>query len=153
MLLMVSIALAFVPLLGVAWILARGTVTTVDGLFMSMILLAMSAVFGANAFWEFRRWRIRAAFAQAPQMAAGVAVVPVEANGSSVRGRVQSVQFFEAHVGQPSKSVVVLSNGAGPWRILVLAGDLRNRLPEGKKFELTFRRENGLTSLLTADYV
>jgi len=40
--------------LGIAWTIATGTVTTVDGLFMSLILLTLSAVFFLNAFWELR---------------------------------------------------------------------------------------------------
>jgi hypothetical protein len=40
--------------LGIAWTIATGTVTTVDGLFMSLILLTLSAVFFLNAYWELR---------------------------------------------------------------------------------------------------
>jgi hypothetical protein len=32
----------------------NGTITTVDGLFMSLILLALSGFFFLNAFWECR---------------------------------------------------------------------------------------------------
>jgi hypothetical protein len=39
---------------GIAWTIVTGTVTTVDGLFMSLILLSLSAVFFLNAFWELR---------------------------------------------------------------------------------------------------
>jgi hypothetical protein len=153
MLLIVSIALAFVPLLGITWILTRGSITTVDGLFMSLILLAMSGIFAANAYWEFRRWRARVAVAMnAPRVASQQVAVYQSGGGSVVRGRIQSVEFFEAHVGQVSKSVVILSNGSGSSRILVLAGDLRNRLPAGKRVELTFRRENDLPTLLAAAY-
>jgi len=52
--LVISIVLGIVPLLGIAWTIATGTVTTVDGLFMSLILLTLSAVFFLNAFWELR---------------------------------------------------------------------------------------------------
>jgi len=54
MMLVISIVLGIVPLLGIAWTIATGTVTTVDGLFMSLILLTLSAVFFLNAFWELR---------------------------------------------------------------------------------------------------
>ena len=54
MMLMISIVMGIVPLLGIAWTIATGTVTTVDGLFMSLILLTLSAVFFLNAFWELR---------------------------------------------------------------------------------------------------
>ena len=32
----------------------NGMITTVDGLFMSLILLTLSAVFMLNAYWEMR---------------------------------------------------------------------------------------------------
>jgi hypothetical protein len=60
MILVLSVVLGLVPLAGVAWIFASGMITlsppsaTVDGLFMSLILLALSACFLLNAFWEMR---------------------------------------------------------------------------------------------------
>lgn len=54
MMLLISIVLGIVPLLGIAWTIATGTITTVDGLFMSLILLTLSGVFFLNAFWELR---------------------------------------------------------------------------------------------------
>ena len=54
MMLVISIVLGIVPLLGIAWTIVTGTVTTVDGLFMSLILLTLSAVFFLNAYWELR---------------------------------------------------------------------------------------------------
>src|SRR6202035_4556908 len=47
-----SLVLGILPLLGVAWTLVNGMITTVDGLFMSLILLTLSAVFMLNAYWE-----------------------------------------------------------------------------------------------------
>ena len=38
MMLVMSVLLALVPLLGIAWIVLYGSITTVDGLFMSLIL-------------------------------------------------------------------------------------------------------------------
>ena len=69
-----------------------------------------------------------------------------------LRGRVERVQFYEAHVGQPNKSVVYLSNGSGVLRMIVLEGDLRNRLPAGKRVEISYREENGRRQLLSAGY-
>ena len=54
MMLVISIVMGIVPLLGIAWTIVTGTITTVDGLFMSLILLTLSAVFFLNAFWELR---------------------------------------------------------------------------------------------------
>ena len=51
---LVSIVMGIIPLLGIAWTIATGTITTVDGLFMSLILLTLSGVFFLNAYWELR---------------------------------------------------------------------------------------------------
>ena len=53
-LLLLSIVLGIVPLAGIAWILLVGSITTVDGMFMSLILLTLSGIFFLNAFWELR---------------------------------------------------------------------------------------------------
>jgi hypothetical protein len=52
--LLISILLGIVPLAGIVWILAAGSITTVDGMFMSLILLTVSAIFFLNALWELR---------------------------------------------------------------------------------------------------
>ena len=54
MILLLSIVLGMVPLAGIAWILLAGSITTVDGMFMSLILLTLSGIFFLNAFWELR---------------------------------------------------------------------------------------------------
>ncbi len=54
MMLVLSLVLGILPLLGVVWTLVSGMITTVDGLFMSLILLTLSGVFMLNAYWEMR---------------------------------------------------------------------------------------------------
>lgn len=54
MMLALSLVLALLPLLGVAWTLMNGMITTVDGLFISLILLTLSGTFMLNAYWEAR---------------------------------------------------------------------------------------------------
>jgi len=60
MILVLSLVLAVVPLIGVVWIFLSGMITvspfsaTVDGLFMTLILLTLTACFLLNAFWEAR---------------------------------------------------------------------------------------------------
>ena len=56
--LLISILLGLVPLAGIAWIVVSGTITTVDGLFESLIMLSLSGVFFLNAFWELRDRRL-----------------------------------------------------------------------------------------------
>jgi len=54
MMLVISVVLAVVPLFGIVWTIATGTITTQDGLFMSLISLAVSGLFALNAYWELR---------------------------------------------------------------------------------------------------
>jgi hypothetical protein len=60
MILLLSLVLGILPLLGVVWIFVSGMITiappsaTVDGLFMTLILLTLSLCFLLNAFWEAR---------------------------------------------------------------------------------------------------
>jgi len=55
MMVMLAIVLGIVPLLGIGWTVASGTVTTVDGLFLSLILLTLSGILFLNAFLELRK--------------------------------------------------------------------------------------------------
>jgi hypothetical protein len=60
MILVLSLVLGLIPLAGVAWIFLSGMIkfsppsATVDGLFMTLILLTLSACFLLNAYWEAR---------------------------------------------------------------------------------------------------
>jgi len=60
MILALSLILGVLPLAGIGWIFASGMITlwpfsaTVDGLFMTLILLTLSACFLLNAYWEMR---------------------------------------------------------------------------------------------------
>jgi hypothetical protein len=52
--LLFSVLLGSIPLAGIGWIILTRTITTVDGLFMSLILLTLSGIFFLNAFLELR---------------------------------------------------------------------------------------------------
>lgn len=60
MILVLSLVLGLLPLAGIGWIFASGMITlsppsaTVDGLFMTLILLTLSLCFLLNAYWEAR---------------------------------------------------------------------------------------------------
>ncbi|MGA9801220.1 MAG: hypothetical protein WBQ68_19545 [Terriglobales bacterium] len=55
MMLVLSVVLGLVPLAGIVWTIQNGMITTVDGLFMSLILLTLSAILFLNALMEARR--------------------------------------------------------------------------------------------------
>ena len=52
--LLISIVLGLLSLAGVAWIIIVGSLLSVDGLFMSLILLTLSGIFFLNALLECR---------------------------------------------------------------------------------------------------
>jgi len=60
MILVLSLVLGLVPLVGIVWIFVSGMIVlspfsvTMDGLFMTLILLTLSGCFLLNAFWEMR---------------------------------------------------------------------------------------------------
>lgn len=54
MMLAISLVLGILPLIGVVLTLINGMITTADGLFLSLILLALSATFMLNVYWELR---------------------------------------------------------------------------------------------------
>lgn len=59
--LLLSIVLGIVPLVGIGWTVMNGTVTTVDGLFLSLILLSLSGILFLNVYIELRKRFARAA--------------------------------------------------------------------------------------------
>jgi hypothetical protein len=146
MMLVLSLLLALAPLLGVVWILVYGSITTVDGLFMSLILLAMSGILGLNAALQFRRGTSRSG-------GRASATATVTASGGKVRrGKVESVQFYESNVGESNKSIVTLSHPANPSNLLVFEGDMRNALPVGQSVEITLRKQSGYNVLVNVSY-
>jgi hypothetical protein len=55
MMLLLSVVLGLVPLAEIGWMIQNGMMTTVDGLFMSLILLALSGILFLNVFMEVRK--------------------------------------------------------------------------------------------------
>lgn len=147
MVLIVSLLLALVPLLGVVWIVVSGTITTVDGLFMSLILLAMSGILGLNALYELRKRRMGG------YPVALASAMAISAAGELVhKGKIESVEFYESNVGQPNKSIVQLLLAPSSLQMLVFEGDLRNALPVGQRVEIISRKRTGYNELLNVSY-
>ena len=144
MLLIVSFLLALIPLLGIAWIVINGLIFTVDGLFMGLILITISGICGTVGLFELRKGK--------PSSSSTGRVRGSVADGLVQRGKVQSVEFFEASVGQPNKSIVTFSDGSKSLVTMVFEGDLRNALPIGQKVEVTVRKEIGYNILVNVSY-
>lgn len=148
--LVITLVLALIPLLGIVWVFTSGAFWTVDGLFMTLILLAMSGIVGMNAIFDLRK---RGSHAASGMRALGASLaVRLPGSGQIERGKVESVQFFESNVGQPNKSIVTLSDGAKAPRLLVFSGDVRNALPVGKKVEVAYRADDKAKVLLNVNY-
>jgi len=149
MTLVLFLILAAIPLAGVVWIALYGSLTTIDGLFTSLILLAMSGILGLTALFELRH-RKTGSSAGSTATAGRTAST---ASGATLRaGKVQDVTFYESNVGQPNKSVVTLSDDGQTPQMLVLDGDLRNALPVGQKVRITLRKEGGQNVLVNVSY-
>ena len=134
--LLISALLGFLPLLGIAYIVTNSNGITVDALFMSLILLTISGIFGLNILLELRSRR-KPAVAGA---GTGGSRIFAAAPGTHVEaGLIESVTFYETEVGRPDKSLVTLrpANG-GPGKTMVFSGDLRNALPPGKRVKITY---------------
>ena len=52
--LLMSLLLGLLSLAGIAWIVIVGSLLTVDGLFMTLILLTLTGIFFLNVFLELR---------------------------------------------------------------------------------------------------
>ena len=150
MILLFYVVLTLLPLAGVAWIALNGGPFTMDGLFMSLILLAMSGIVGTTTLYELLKKKTGETVGQTPRSGPGLPQSKIDS--LSQGGRVQSVQFFEAPVGVSNKSVVVLASSAGSPQTLVFEGDMRNALPVGQKVRVSFRKEAGLNVLLNVSY-
>lgn len=144
-----SLLLSLLPLLGIIGIVVYGSVTTVGGLFMTLILLAISGIFGLNVILELKEKSSPAAVGRSRP----AGVIPGSSRGSVQRGRVASVQFFEAHVGQPNKSIVTLEDGSHSSHLVVVEGDVRNALPVGQRLEFTLRKEGEANVLVNVSQV
>jgi hypothetical protein len=148
MVLLLLLVLTAIPLIGIAWIAVSGSLfpqPTVDALFMSLILLTMSAIVGTTALFELRKRALGSnSAASSPNSPSPGGLVR--------RGKVKEVVFFEANVGEPNKSIVTLLDGGRPSQMLVLAGDMRNALPVGQKVQITMRKEGAQNVLVNVTY-
>jgi hypothetical protein len=145
MILIVAFLVALVSLLGVASVVINHLLFTVDGLFMSLVLLSISGISGTTGLYELRK-------RSQPSSSKGGGAPGSRGSGPGgtvQKGRVESVEFFESNVGQPNKSVVTLVDGAKPAVTMVFEGDLRNALPVGQKVAVTVRKQPGYNVLVS----
>ncbi len=153
MLLLLSMILAVAPLLGIAALIWLNPELTVDNLFMSLILLTISGVFGINVLLELRdrglplplpgKKRERGMLA----VGAGPAYVVMAAGEAKETGVVEDVAYYESGVGSTNRCVVTLHNGTSP-RLLVFKGDVRDQFPVGGRVTVRYRSSDDGADLL-----
>jgi len=146
---LLSVILALIPLAFVAYIVVFGSILTVDGLFMSLILLTISGIFLLNVLLELKAHRQpkaaaagKTVTAPARGTTAGAPTMATSPTAGDVRreaGTVVQVDYYEAPVGQPNKSVVTFQpNGSASAQVIVLQGDVRHVLPPGKRVKISY---------------
>lgn len=155
LLLVLSVVLGLLPLLGVVAIVLSGWLLTVDGLFLTLILLAISGMFFVSALLEIRARRIfpfhrlprettsapaGKPVASAPRPAqAAAAPLPSGEGVVTETGTVEKVRLYEMPVGYPDKSLVTFRPVGSPQaREMVFAGNVQH-LRERRRIRLSYR--------------
>jgi hypothetical protein len=153
MLLLLSLVLATLPLLAIAALIWMNPEVTVDNLFMSLILLTISGIFGINVLLELRDRGLPIPFLgkkRAPGMVAvgaGSAYVVMPTGEVRESGVVENVAYYESGVGRSNRCVVTLRNGTSP-RMLVFKGDVRDQFPVGGRVTVRYRSSDEGADLL-----
>jgi hypothetical protein len=153
--LLTAALLTAAPLAGVGWILWRTSIFTVDSLFTILILLTMSGVFSLDLLLEFYHRFLKGAGA-APSAPQRVTAAPAVAAGETRTeiGVVHSIQYFEAAVGVPNKSLVTFTpDGASTSYLLSFCGNVQSQLRTGRRQQLTYRAAPGCSTLLSWNYL
>jgi hypothetical protein len=168
MYLLISVLLALLPLLGIAYMLLFWPALTVGNLFMVLILLTMSGIFGLNVLLELRQRGFPIPLLGKKRMPAGAAGTPgpapalrMAAGGSGaatepmqVLGTVEVVSFYESSVGRPNRSVVTLrAPDGGGSQMVVFYGDVRDQFPVGRQVKVTYAHDGEACNLLERRYV
>jgi hypothetical protein len=153
--LLTAALLTSAPLAGIGWILWRTSIFTVDSLFTILILLTISGLFSLDIVLEFYHRFLKGAGA-APKAPVRVGAAPAVAAGEtrSETGVVHSIQYFEAAVGVPNKSLVTFTpDGASSAYVLVFCGNVQSQLRAGSRHKLTYRSGPGCDTLLSWNYL
>src|SRR5512147_3035868 len=108
MLLLVSMVMAVLPLAGIAALIWLNPEMNVDNLFMSLILLTISGLFGLNVLIELRARGLPLPFLGKKKAAGAGATGKVLVMPGKVkqRGLVEDVAYFESSIGHSNRSVV-----------------------------------------------
>ncbi len=157
LMLVFSLVLGLIPLVGIVLIALSGWIATVDGLFTSLILAAISGVFFLNTLLEMRALGLppfhkRPAAAptssatssrpSATKAPAGPPTPPPppSANGVVTEvGVVEGVRLYEMPVGYADRSLVSFrAEGSPSSRSMVFCGNVQH-LRAGRKIRISYK--------------
>ncbi len=157
LMLVLSLVLGLIPLAGIVLIALAGWLATVDGLFTSLILAAISGVFFLNALLEARALGLppfgkrpatnsttstAAPRPAATRAASGPPTAPPPANAEGVvteTGVVEGVRLYEMPVGYADKSLVSFrAEGSHASRPMVFCGNVQH-LRAGRKIRISYK--------------
>src|SRR5512135_1825945 len=147
--LLTAALLTAAPLAGIGWIVWRTDIFTTDSLFTILILLTISGVFSLDLLLEFHHRFLKGAGA-APSAPQRVGAAPAVTAGETrtETGVVHNIQYFEAAVGYPNKSLVTFTpDGASGAYVLVFCGNVQSQLRVGRRHHLTYRAASGCSTL------
>ncbi len=158
---LVSLVMATLPLILAALLIfgveGADLTPTMDGLFMAIILLTISAPFGINVLLELREMGLLPGPLGKKNEKPGKPAPPLETRRMAspdgvhtYRGTVKAVQYFEAGVGQHNKSLVTLKSKTSQiGDQMVFTGDVRNALPLEKDLEISYRSSGDSSTILS----
>ncbi len=159
LMLLLSLVLGLIPLIGIALIAVGGWIATVDGLFTSLILAAISGVFFLNALLEVRALGLPPFLKPKPKEGAGATAgsasrataarapsgppappPPTAANGVVTEsGVVEGVRLYEMPVGYADRSLVSFrADGSPASRSMVFCGNVQH-LRAGRKIRISYK--------------
>jgi hypothetical protein len=158
----ISLLLAVIPIGFVVYMVFTGDIGvpphwTVDGLFMTLILLTISGVLALNAMLEARaRGLIRLAGLQPALAGAGGGFAAQPAFSGNLRtdiGVIEHVEYFDAPIGQSNKSFVrIARKGDKTPHTIVLCGNMRGLLIPGRRMQLTYFPQADCATLVSFDF-
>jgi hypothetical protein len=143
-LLIVSVLLALLPLAGAVYVASTAgwTAISVDKLFMVLMLLTISGVFGLNVLLEARDAGLVPFLKPGPASRVHAITAALEPGAHIDTGVVRELHFFESHVGQQNKTVVeFVPEDSGVSRYLSFLGNVVDQFPLGARLRITYRVE------------
>lgn len=144
--LIMSVLLALLPLAGAVYVASNDgwTAITVDKLFMVLMLLTISGVFGLNALLEARDLGLLVPFLKPGKASGAHAVTAALPPGTHITtGVARELHFFESHVGQQNKTVVeFVPEDTGVARYISFLGNVVDQFPLGARLRMTYRVED-----------